>query len=1043
MGREFDADAMNTEEEDVITQSYAVRSLSVTIARTTEDRVLELHENMGHASSEPMCEAVYHKTWMLDPDKVVTCSEIRKVLKKTKCIDCILAKRNLDPPRVLQDRTVYTPGAVLSSDIVGPISPQTMQGHIYFFIFKDMSTGMVHVPTGKTKDEYTSALTEVISWYKQRKWVPTILRSDNDSVIDGQATQAVMAHNGLRSEHSAPYRHFQNGAERDVQTLEKKVAVLLHSQPLLEATHWNLALYHAAKCMNHTPNKKTAGKSPYHILTGEATDLRRTFRFKFGDLVAVGIPLELQSWKFDLKNDLGIYISQPEGMVDSALVYMPHERSVVVRGSVCKVSISNEDYLHYYQRRLEMKNPAYHRSILRKVQDVLDVQRGAESIVQPRIEVDQDGQRVIKFDLPIETAAQELYDQPLSMQLSGPRRVKFSRGDKEVPASDRVLRPRAAHVIVARVCRGTYAEDLAQRLQSMETRLREEPKEREPIPDVAGAVHHYRMEFDPVYAATVIRQAYSAKLSTSKVLDGDDAAEWELAIEAEMNANILDKAVIAERPQGVRGVDWDFAYSTMQYKIKLNDDGSINKYKARCCIRGDMLKGKIDETYSPTIGLLAHAVTHQIAIIDAMHTCIVDTTGAYLYEDYPESAKPLYIKLEPRVAELMGRDPNQYYRVKKYLYGLPDAGRAYYMGYSAHLIAHGYTRTLSDPCLFTKISGTSRTYVWIHVDDTFVASTDPAELKEFQRVIGLKYEYTVQENPDSYLGVHLTKLPDGSVMLTQPKLLKELFDEFKPEEMRGTSAVNAPRRDNEESWDTTEIGRDKYLHLLGILIYLVKSRPDIATAISFASVHSKSPTVGAYNELLRCVQYLWNTQEKGLILHRGESNRALILRCYVDASYLTHADSKSHTGYCMSFGDIGTFYSKTSKQQLVATSSTHAEARALYQVVLDIIYVIHLCEELGRPIDLPAIVLEDNQPVLDLADDHLKRAKKSRHFMMLIHFVAEQVSEGLIELAKVASEQNVADILTKIMTGTPYSEKADQLLGRLSLDLVETIFKEL
>jgi hypothetical protein len=51
---------------------------------------------------------------------------------------------------------------------------------------------------------------------------------------------------------------------------------------------------------------------------------------------------------------------------------------------------------------------------------------------------------------------------------------------------------------------------------------------------------------------------------------------------------------------------------------------------------------------------------------------------------------------------------------------------------------------------------------------------------------------------------------------------------------------------------------------------------------------------------------------------------------------------------------------------LVATLSTHTEIRALYTLTLDIIYIVHLCEEVGCLIDLPAIIFEDNQPVIDL-----------------------------------------------------------------------------
>jgi hypothetical protein len=63
----------------------------------------------------------------------------------------------------------------------------------------------------------------------------------------------------------------------------------------------------------------------------------------------------------------------------------------------------------------------------------------------------------------------------------------------------------------------------------------------------------------------------------------------------------------------------------------------------------------------------------------------------------------------------------------------------------------------------------------------------------------------------------------------------------------------------------------------------------------------------------------------------------------------------------MSFGKIGTFYSKSGKQTLVTTSSTHAEMRALFSLVVDLIFVVNLCEELGRPLEMPCIVLEDNQ----------------------------------------------------------------------------------
>jgi hypothetical protein len=299
----------------------------------------------------------------------------------------------------------------------------------------------------------------------------------------------------------------------------------------------------------------------------------------------------------------------------------------------------------------------------------------------------------------------------------------------------------------------------------------------------------------------------------------------------------------------------------------------------------------------------------------------------------------------------------------------------------------------------------------------------------FQNALREKYEITVTENVTEYLGIKMTRLPSGDVKLTQPKLLESIFDEHK-EEISSMANTMAPQHlQHLQDPDSTPMDQTKYLHLLGALIYITKSRPDIATAVSFGATCAATPTVGAYRELLLCVKYLSQTRDNGLTLKAGEPNRELKLKCYVDASYLTHADSKSHTGFCLSFGEVSTFYTKSSKQTLVTTSSTHAEMRALYSLVIEIVYVMQLCIELRRPVKRPAIVMEDNQPVIDLTADFSSRTKKCKHFLMLVNYIKEQVDTGLIELQKVPTTENVADILTKIVVGNDYRMKAMKLLG--------------
>ena len=194
-------------------------------------------------------------------------------------------------------------------------------------------------------------------------------------------------------------------------------------------------------------------------------------------------------------------------------------------------------------------------------------------------------------------------------------------------------------------------------------------------------------------------------------------------------------------------------------------------------------------------------------------------------------------------------------------------------------------------------------------------------LQELEDVIKSQYKITVKYDVESYLGVKFEFRPNGDVKLT-------LFEEYKEElkNHRVREPLSPQRLPASHSTSAEPMEPAAYLHLEGALIYLTESRRDIHTAVSFTATHSVTPTRGDFEELIHCLKYLEATQEEGLVLKAGKPNRELILRCYVDASYLSHSDSKSH----QSFGEIGTFYSKSSNQQLVSTSSTQSEIRALH-----------------------------------------------------------------------------------------------------------------
>ena len=132
------------------------------------------------------------------------------------------------------------------------------------------------------------------------------------------------------------------------------------------------------------------------------------------------------------------------------------------------------------------------------------------------------------------------------------------------------------------------------------------------------------------------------------------------------------------------------------------------KYKARLCACGNELKGQIADIYSPAIGALTYSIAHQIAIIDRMHVRIIDTTRPILLL----CRRSMYIKMPVKVMEACKIPSDVVYRIEKYIYGLPDSGRAYYLAYSTLLVNSVHIKSKSDQCLFLKFYPDSG-FVWM------------------------------------------------------------------------------------------------------------------------------------------------------------------------------------------------------------------------------------------------------------------------------------------------------------------------------------------
>ena len=130
--------------------------------------------------------------------------------------------------------------------------------------------------------------------------------------------------------------------------------------------------------------------------------------------------------------------------------------------------------------------------------------------------------------------------------------------------------------------------------------------------------------------------------------------------------------------------------------------------------------------------------------------------------------------------------------------------------------------------------------------------------------------------------------------------------------------------------------KEMYQRLVGRLIYLSHTRPDIAFVVSLISQFMHQPKEAHLQAALRIVQYLKGTPGKGILFKR---NKSVSLEAYTDADYAgSFVDRRSIAGYCTFLGgNLVTWKSK--KQSVVARSSAEAEFRAMTQGICELLWL--------------------------------------------------------------------------------------------------------
>lgn len=221
---------------------------------------------------------------------------------------------------------------------------------------------------------------------------------------------------------------------------------------------------------------------------------------------------------------------------------------------------------------------------------------------------------------------------------------------------------------------------------------------------------------------------------------------------------------------------------------------------------------------------------------------------------------------------------------------------------------------------------------------------------------------------------------------------------------------------------------ERYRRLVGKLIYLTITRPDISFAVGVVSQFMQSPHNDHWDAVIRILRYIKRTPGQGL-LYEDKGSTQIVGFCDADWAG-SPIDRRSTSGYCVSIG--GNLVSwKSKKQNVVARSSAEAEYRAMAVATCELIWIKQILQELKFGNTQQMKLCCDNQAALHIASNPVFH-ERTKHIEIDCHFVREKVLSKEVITESVSSNDQLADIFTKSQRG-PRIQNICSKLGAFDL----------
>jgi hypothetical protein len=184
--------------------------------------------------------------------------------------------------------------------------------------------------------------------------------------------------------------------------------------------------------------------------------------------------------------------------------------------------------------------------------------------------------------------------------------------------------------------------------------------------------------------------------------------------------------------------------------------------------------------------------------------------------------------------------PDRVYKFSKALYGLNQASRAWYAGLKKFLLEHGYVMGSVDKTIFTLNHGIDFLLVQIYVDDIIFGGSSHSLVSRFQEMMESEFQMSMMGELTFFLGIQV-KQTKQCTFVHHAKYTKNLMKKFNMAELKPVSTPMSSTASLGSDEDGDVVDQREYRSMIGSLLYLTATRPDIQFVMGFCARFQSSP----------------------------------------------------------------------------------------------------------------------------------------------------------------------------------------------------------